>query len=65
MTKQILSPGMKRRVLEQLYTLVRAVEDDKDRDTITYHTAELMPMVANQFAYMQPRKTKRHVRSSK
>mgnify|MGYP001596015058 FL=1 len=65
MTTYILSPGMKRRVLEQLYTLVRDVEDDKDRDTITYQTAALMPMVANPFAYMQPRNTKRSVRPGK
>ena len=49
-----LSVGVKRRVLATLRHLIRLVDKDADRDTITFRAAELMPMVANQFAYVTP-----------
>ena len=57
--KYRLSLGMKRRVLDTLHHLIILVEEDSDRDTITFRAAELMPMVANQFAYVTPEKPKK------
>jgi hypothetical protein len=54
MRQEILTPGMKKRILAQLKTLTVMVKRDEHRDTITYRLAELMPWMTNEFSYYDP-----------
>lgn len=51
MNHEVLTPGAKKRFLEQLDHLRMLVQDDADRETIMHRTAELISPVVNQFAY--------------
>lgn len=50
--KLVLTPGSKQTVLDMLTNLTQLIEQDRDREVIMFHMAEVMPRVVNQFAYM-------------
>ena len=52
----IATPGAKKRFLEQLTLLTQYVNEDQDRETIMFRTAELMSLVVNQFAFYDAKK---------
>lgn len=54
--REILVPGAQKRMLKSLRHLTKLVKEGADRDTLMYYTAQLMPEVTNQFAYMLEKK---------
>ena len=58
--RMIPTPGTKERLLKKLRYIILVIEDGAGRDTISFHVADLMPMVSNAFGYYpRPKKKTR------